>query len=605
MRKIVILLVLLMAAILITPGVIGFSAETRYKALLDGMAKNGLEVVQTKYQRGWFESTADTEFRIPLSGDAPALPDGAPTEVRFSLHSDIKHGPLSSKGELVVAQVQSDLQAGGQPLFPDLEGGLFKTDIKLDGSGKMTADLPAMQSEPQAGKPGVQFEGLTGHLTFNAGVTEISLDLDMPQLALSGTDGQSFELQNLTLNSHSQQGVADLMFGKGRFAVQHMGFQNRVLGQGVAIDDIDVSFNSDAQEKNVLFSIVYAFKALQVNDAVWGPAVLEIRMENLSADALAKMQRQMEEINEGNLPPNGQGMAVFTVLMETASELLPNDPVVAIPRFRVQTPDGVVEGDMRLQSHGLAWAEIGDAATALGKLEMKASLRMPETLWRTLLQQQARQQIQEMANLRRQLGEEVEPQSEEEIQELARLSAEQKLDSLLAQGLVVRSGTDVATVAGLSNGLLTVNGKTIPLPGQMPESAPDEEGMLEAPAAEEESGAAAEEGMTEAPAAEDAPTVAASPEEASPEANAADTAPEEAPAEAGADAAVAEEGSQAAPEEMPADAEASPPEAAASADAVSAEPAAAEASDAPAAGEEAAASAAEEQPEASSPAEAK
>jgi uncharacterized protein YdgA (DUF945 family) len=594
MRKILILLVLLMAAILITPGVVGFSAETRYRALVDGMAKNGLEVVNTQYQRGWFESTADTEFRIPLAGDGEALPDGAPTEIRFSLHSDIKHGPLSSNGDLVVAQVQSGLQTGGEPLFPDLEGGIFKTDIKLDGSGRLTADLPAMQSEPQPGKPGIQFEGLTGHLTFNAGVTEMSLDLDMPQLAFSGTDGQSFELQNLTLNSHSQQGVADLMFGEGRFAVQHVGFQNPLMGQGVVLDNIDVNFNSDAQGKNVLFSIVYAFKALQVNDAVWGPAVLEIRMENLSADALAKMQRQMEEINEGNLPPTGQGMAVLTVLMETASELLPSDPIVAIPRFRVQTPDGVVEGDMRLQSHGLAWAEIGDAATALGKLEMKASLRMPETLWRTLLEQQARQQIQEMANLRRQLGEEVEPQSEEEIQELARLAAEQKLDSLLTQGLVVRTGSDVATVAGLSNGLLTVNGKTIPLPGQMPEAAPAEEGVMEAPAAEEESGSVA---------AEEAPAVAASAEEVSPEAAAADTAPVEAPAEAGGDVAAAAGEATAATQEMPADAEATPPEEVTSSDAVSAEPAAGEASDTPAVGE--APAAAETQPEASPPAEAK
>lgn len=559
MRKIVILLVLLMAAILITPGVIGFSAETRYKALIDGIAKNGLEVVETRYQRGWFESTADTEFRIPLAGGDAELPEGAPTEIRFSLHSDIKHGPLSSEGELVVAQAHSDLQADGEPLFPGIEGGIFKTDIKLDGSGRLLADLPAMRSEPQAGTPGVQFEGLTGQLTFNAGVTELSFDLEMPQLALSGAEGQSFELQNFSVNSHSQQGVADLMFGKGRFAIQHMVFQNPVLGQGIVIDDIDVSFHSDAKARNVFFSIVYAFKALQLNGAVWGPAVLEIQMDNLSADALAKMQRQMEEINEDNLPPTGQGMAVMAVLMEAASELLPNDPIVAIPQFRVQTPDGMVEGDVTLQSHGLTWAEIGDAATALGKLEMKASLRMPETIWRALLEQQARQQMAEMAALRQQLGEEVEPQSDEEIQELARLSADEKLNSLLAQGLVVRTGTDVATVAGLDNGLLTVNGKTIPLPtqgGQMPESVPAEDEMLEAPATEEESGAAASE---EAPVVEDTPT-----EEM--ETAVTDTVSEEYPAEGGLDAALAEEA-----EASPAAAETTPPEEVSDAEADTAE----------------------------------
>ena len=50
-----------------------------------------------------------------------------------------------------------------------------------------------------------------------------------------------------------------------------------------------------------------------------------------------------------------------------------------------------------------------------------------------------------------------------ELQEMVEAAATEQLDQLLVQGLVEREGSDIATVASLSNGLLTVNGKTVPL----------------------------------------------------------------------------------------------------------------------------------------------
>jgi len=60
-------------------------------------------------------------------------------------------------------------------------------------------------------------------------------------------------------------------------------------------------------------------------------------------------------------------------------------------------------------------------------------------------------------------GDEVEMPAPEQLQQMVRTAAAEQLNQLLLQGVVERDGADIVSVASLSNGLLTVNGKTVPL----------------------------------------------------------------------------------------------------------------------------------------------
>jgi uncharacterized protein YdgA (DUF945 family) len=545
MKKFFILLVILAICVLMAPGIIGFQAETRYQELLSQMETGGFEVVKKDYQRGWFDSAAETEFRVPLAQAAGAPEQGVPEEIKFTLRSDIIHGPLSPDGGFGIAHIKTHVIADGENPFPQQKEGLLKTNIDLSGNGVATLDVPSVETVREEGGPSIRFEGLSGDIKFDARFSDIQLDLAMPRFAITGDSGQLFEVETVALTSKSKEGIAGLMLGQAEFTIGHIGVTNPNDAAAVDIDSFKVTAESREDGNNILFSIVYALQSVTVNEQRYGPAEIQISAENLAADVLAKMKQEIEEINRQKLPETQRGMALMGALLSSGAELLKNDPQLAIDKLQVETPQGTIQGEFSVQSRGLSMEEISNAAAALNKLEVEASLRMPETLFVALFENRARSEIVNRIALRRQLGEEVEEPTPEQLDELTKTMAAQQLNGLIQQQLLVRDGKYLASTGGLSGGLLTVNGKTIALPtGQPPQP-----GMPMEPAPAPEA-MAPEAMMPEAPeaTAPEAPAVVPAPAEeaAAPEAPAAAPAPaapaEEAAPEAPTEAAPAEQG---------------------------------------------------------------
>ncbi|MEJ2529594.1 MAG: DUF945 family protein, partial [Gammaproteobacteria bacterium] len=112
---------------------------------------------------------------------------------------------------------------------------------------------------------------------------------------------------------------------------------------------------------------------------------------------------------------------------------------------------------------GLEWSKVGDIRALLDKLDANASIRIPEKLLQSMLAAQARQSLIQHIEMRKNAGESVEMPSEEELQKLGQEMVKQRLDDMLRQGILVRDGDYLTSSAQLAAGLLSVNGKTIPL----------------------------------------------------------------------------------------------------------------------------------------------
>jgi uncharacterized protein YdgA (DUF945 family) len=539
MKKFIILLVILVICVLAAPGIIGFQAETRYQELLSEMEKGGFEIAKSDYQRGWFDSSAETELRISTASATGPAQGGMPEEFRFTLRSEIIHGPLSPDGGFGVAQIRTHVISEGETLFPQQTDGLLKTNIDLDGNGITVVDVPSLETGQAEGETGVRFDGITGTVTFNAQFSEFDMDLGMPGLVINGKDGELFEIDSIALISESKKGIAGLMLGEAAFTIARIKFADPAENMAVDIDGIKITAETRAEGDKLLFSAIYALQAVKVKEELYGPAEIQISARNLAADTVAKMKQEIEEINSQKLPEAQRGMAVLSVLMGTGSDLLKSDPLLAIDRLQVETPEGSIQGEFSVQSRGLTIEEISNAPVALNKLEVEASLRMPETLFVALFENQSRSEIMKRIELRRQLGEEVEEPSAEELEEYTKSMAAQKLNGLIQQEFLVRDGKYLASVGGLSGGLLTVNGKTVALPtGQPPQPGMEMESApaptVEAPAPTLEAPAPAAEApapAAEAPApAAEAPAPAA--EAPAPAAEAPAPAAAEAPAPA-------------------------------------------------------------------------
>ena len=209
--------------------------------------------------------------------------------------------------------------------------------------------------------------------------------------------------------------------------------------------------------------MTYRLKTAKVGDQSYGPAVLRLELTNLAAPVLVRVQQALDEIQQKNLPEVQQNMAVMSVMMASGPELLKSNPGLALKQFRLVTPDGVVEGNFSLQAIDLRLEEVGDRRALLNKLAVELSFRLPERLFRLLLEQQTLLRIVQQLEQGVNQGEDIEMPTQEQLQEMVRAAAAEQINQLLVQGVVEKDGGDITSVASLSNGLLTVNGKTVPL----------------------------------------------------------------------------------------------------------------------------------------------
>ncbi len=457
MKKIVILLTTLIIVLFMVPGIIGFKVQSRHQEVISKMQQGGLEVVSDDYQRGWFGARSETKFKLATPSDAKE------DSIEFTMLNDIVHGPLSPDGGLALATIGTSFKVDEEALFPGEENKVMQTNIGLDGSGKTLIVVPALKLADKPGRPEIQFSGADGKVLFDTGFTQFELDLKMPQLWVGGEKGESFKVTGAELRSSSKAGLFSLFLGNGEFLVKQIEFNNPNNDVALKIDAIDISSDTSESDGKLTAAINYAVEAVTVNSTVYGPAQFEIEFGNISAQVVSKLQKEMQEMQSLNLTKEQESMAVLNLLMGAGPDLLQANPTLAIKRLFVKTPDGDIDGNLSIAAKGLEWKDIGNFQSVLQKLEADAAITMPEKIYRTAMEMQARVGMMRQIEQRKKLGHEITVPSQEEIDQLSKQMSGQQLELLLQQELVKREGTNISSQAKLSDGLLSVNGKTIPL----------------------------------------------------------------------------------------------------------------------------------------------
>ncbi len=460
MKRFLVLFVVLGAALLAAPGVIGYQVETYYQGLIAQFSKGGLDVIAQEYRRNWFGAEARTSFLVKL----PVGPDRTETETfRFTLLSQIDHGPLTAAG-LGLAKIQSEISAEGEAILPKDYQADINTLIDIRGRGVTQITLPATDVEAGDNRPAIHFEGMAGEMQFDASFEAVTANFTLPVLTLSGAPQQLLEIAGVSLNTHSSKGVSGLMLGGGEFTIEKIGIQDSDSGTHVELARLGIDAQSSAEADSVSAFVRYRVEKVQVDDQVYGPALLKVGFGNLPAAVLVKIQRSVEEINAQQLSDEKKGMALLSVLMGNASGLLKGNPVITVDSLSVQTPDGLIEGKLSLQAVDLEWKEITNAPVVLNKLIGDASLRMPEKLLRMLLQQKVQADLMKQFEQRRLVYPDSEMPTAEQLSAMTSNVVEQQLVVLLGQEFLSKEGDAIFTNAKLADGLLSVNGKTIPLP---------------------------------------------------------------------------------------------------------------------------------------------
>ncbi len=457
MKKIAILFSILVVLLFVAPGLIGFMAQNQYQEIIIGLQQAGVDVNRTDYKRGWFGSQAETEFKLNLPRDLGV------DSFTFSMHSDIVHGPLSPDGGLALASIGTYFKINGNPMFPEEDNKVLNTRIGLGGSGKTLIDFPALKLSGKPGEPEIQFSGADGELLFDTSFTDFGIKLNVPAFWVGGGEGQSLKITGVAIGSESNSDHSVLRLGNGKLAVKKIDFANPKSGVNIAIDDIDLFGDTKAEGENITFVGNYSLNSIVVNGVNYGPAQIGLDFGNIHAAAASRLKSEIQEIRRVNLNPQEQRMAIISLLVEVAPDLLKANPKLDVRRFYVRTPDGDVNGNLSIATDGMVVKDIGNIQAVLNKLKADASFRLPEELLRKMLGRQASQSIRQHFEMRKQMGEEIDMPTDEEITALGQDMVQKRLEDLLQQDVLIRDGEYITSSAKLTGGLLSVNGKTIPL----------------------------------------------------------------------------------------------------------------------------------------------
>lgn len=459
MKKYLVLFAVVAAVVLALPGVVGWQMEARYQELVERAQQAGLRVTANSYQRGWFTAVAETELEPALPQQATDL---AAIDLRFKIRSRIDHGPLVAAG-LGLGEIDSEILVDDEQLFPKEYPASIETLVALDGGGRIQLELPPLTLEPQSDRPAAEFSGLSAQLDFDRQFQANQLQAQMAGLMLSEGGNTVLEVGPVEMDSRSWGGPAGLTLGGGSFTVERLLFNNPAQDVTVVLSGLSAEIESSGQDQQIGGSASYRLQMAEIGGETYGPGVIRFEFSNFSAPVLAQMQQEFEQMSQQELSEQQQGMVVMSILLSSVPKLLENDPGLALRQLRLVTPDGVIEGHLALQSRGLKWEEIGSPGKLLGKLAADMSLRMPQRLLRLALEQRVLNQIVQQYQQRQSLGEEVEMPNAAQLQSMVENQIEQQLSQLLGQGILERDGDRLATVAVLADGLLTVNGKTVPL----------------------------------------------------------------------------------------------------------------------------------------------
>ncbi len=441
----------LAAAGLGLPWVLGAQAERFYADALARLPEQGLRVVDSRYERGWFGSRASTGLAVMT--DLAEVPDGPSERMRVS--SEIGHGPLRLDAPrlLSAAVIRSrvelaDVDTEAPPL-------LLETVLDLDGGGEIQLRLPAI-GPAASEQPGLETVEGTGSVRFGSGFSSFEGRFELPSLSLSDQEG-SLRLRGLSGESSASRLVGSVFAGTASLRLDELALRlpDAVLDAG----GISVKVDSEPQGRLLNARAAYRVERLTLQGADYGPSLAEFSLSRVSGDDLAALQQALRQVSAQPLARSLAGLAMAAVLAEHLPRLLATDPAVGLDRLEVTTPEGRVEGRLLLSARGLSADVMRRPGAWLAQVVGEGDVSLPESLLLRLLEERHRSQALET---NRRGGSGSQALTEEAEREVGR-SARDQLAALVRDGWLVAREGRVSTEVKLADALLTINGKTLPI----------------------------------------------------------------------------------------------------------------------------------------------
>lgn len=403
MKKLIIVAVVLVLALVVAPWGVGRVAETRLNHGLDVLVEAApyLKVVERKWTGGWFRSEQlvtfeafgswmdafnakaieaalkndgeGTEAAVEAEGEAAGLsPDDppladlpaeeAPAEsaepakpeqpLRFTVRNDVLHGPVLGLTGLGIARVNSHLILSDETrkkiaeIFGPKEPLDVSTRIGFFGGGTTTFKSEGRTIKPEDGKVEISWETFKLAVGYSQDLDSYDIDGKWPKLEVKGADNSAhFVMTNMTLDGDGKRVRGDLYDGDFVFAIDKMTVDGKA-DESFEIADVEYVASSASQGDFTEMGAKLGTGAVKSQQlSALGVELKEIHYDfsvrRLHSETLEKMLAGIKAMYATPLT-NAVEMekVMFAPFKEQGVELLKYDPEFVIERMGLVTPEG-------------------------------------------------------------------------------------------------------------------------------------------------------------------------------------------------------------------------------------------------------------------------
>ena len=468
MNKIVTIVVavvaVLIAAVAALPYWFGMQAESAYQDMLQKLNEGGeLTVTNSSFQRGWFESTADTSFTLT----------NLPTVTVSMLHR-VSHGPLPLDDDFqfqpLLARVKSQISIG-------LPGGAVKlpamigiSSVYLAGNSSTRLDMePYKKPAPKAGETeafDLEWKGLHGEFALSADYKSVKGEVTAPVLRFSFKDG-SFTMNKLNLNLDTQESASGLGTGSVTLGVDKFVLDDTKKGETFSLDGLRLSTSTQEASGNLNSTMSFQIRGMESGGSKQGAAQISLQLRKLDVATLVKYQKDVRALRKQKMPPEQANMMVLGKTMELLGQLAKKTPEIEITKLSFKTVDGEVTGKAKFVLDGSQLDVSGNPMLMLKALSGEGEVSLPDSIVRLLAEPDVKRDVETLkasGKLSKADIAKLTPRRMAAITTQAAKELPQYKDNVVSRLRLVPDGTNYKIVAALKDGQLHVNNEPLQLP---------------------------------------------------------------------------------------------------------------------------------------------
>jgi uncharacterized protein YdgA (DUF945 family) len=376
MRKVFIaLVVVVLIAVLATPLAGGILARRAHAVLVENLGQveassmGAVRITSEGFDLGWLSSKARMRVTVGASGSS----------YEFPLVHVVHHGPLpvarATRG-LSLAIIDTTVEGATLP-----DGNVpFRGETVIGMTGDLGVDL---QSLALPRRQEIAWEGGTAQIQVKEQGKRIALQASAPRFELHGAPGDVV-LESLKVDYTAERTPEGANTGAASYALGRARLASQSPERNVALDGFSWSSRSALNPAGKLdSSFVMRLAGLDIDDSTYRNVGFDLSLRNLdeaAIQALNEIGRQLSQVATSGLPVDQLALQLQSTLMFQMQGLLRSATEIELKGGHVETLDGPLDAELRLQRDPAASTDSEQALQVEGRIALPLPLFAALTL---------------------------------------------------------------------------------------------------------------------------------------------------------------------------------------------------------------------------------